>query len=202
MPKLIIFDLGGVITSGEVEQIDRQVAAYLGVESSTLRAATARYKRAVTTGAIGLKELYSAAISELHLPASPAAAVACHLEVYRGILGDLDRETLGLVANLRRKYHVVALANAEREVIPVGRELGLYDPFEAAYISCEMGMQKPDADIYRAVLADYGCKPGDAVFIDDKLENVQGAERLGIHAIHYRPPARLADELTALGVEL
>jgi putative hydrolase of the HAD superfamily len=58
-----------------------------------------------------------------------------------------------------------------------------------------MGMMKPDPDIYLAVLNDLACRPDEAVFIDDKTENVEAARQLGMRGIVFRGVAEVQAEL-------
>jgi HAD superfamily hydrolase (TIGR01509 family) len=61
-------------------------------------------------------------------------------------------------------------------------------------------MKKPDARIYKLTLDRYRVTPENAVFIDDKLENVHAATKLGIHGIHFTTAAKLKRDLETLGV--
>lgn len=44
---------------------------------------------------------------------------------------------------------------------------------------------KPDAEIYKRLLSRYNLNPEESVFIDDRLENIEGARKLGINGIHF-----------------
>ena len=92
----------------------------------------------------------------------------------------------GLIQELRRGRVVACLTNTEVEVGRLNRERGLFAHFDRAFLSTELGLHKPDRAIFERVLADLGCTPPEAVFTDDKLENVAGARATGMHAIHYR----------------
>lgn len=52
--------------------------------------------------------------------------------------------------------------------------------FEKVFVSAELGMLKPDAEIYRHVASELGIEPEQMVFIDNKQVNVDGATALGI----------------------
>jgi HAD superfamily hydrolase (TIGR01509 family) len=62
-------------------------------------------------------------------------------------------------------------------------------------ISAEEKVMKPDAEIYRRTLARLGRRPEETVFIDDSLENVLGAQALGMAAVHFRPGTNVLTEL-------
>jgi putative hydrolase of the HAD superfamily len=49
-------------------------------------------------------------------------------------------------------------------------------------LSCELGVKKPDAAIYRAALDRLGTPPERAAFIDDLVDYCAGADALGIRA--------------------
>jgi putative hydrolase of the HAD superfamily len=49
--------------------------------------------------------------------------------------------------------------------------------------SCDVRMTKPDPRIYRHCLEGLGVEAGEAVFLDDREENVEAAREVGIHAI-------------------
>jgi epoxide hydrolase-like predicted phosphatase len=58
--------------------------------------------------------------------------------------------------------------------------------FDETVFSAEVGMAKPDARIYQLILNRLGVEPQEAVFVDDFIENVEGARHLGLHAIHFK----------------
>jgi putative hydrolase of the HAD superfamily len=68
-------------------------------------------------------------------------------------------------------------------------------------ISAEVGLHKPQPEIYRLAAERLEVEPGGCVFIDDLRENCEGAEAVGMTAVRHREPletiARLA-ELTGL----
>ena len=59
---------------------------------------------------------------------------------------------------------------------------------------------KPDPRIYQEALRLSGLPAGACVFVDDRPANVEGAARLGIHAVQFESPTQFANELTRLGV--
>ena len=65
--------------------------------------------------------------------------------------------------------------------------------------SCELDTIKPEAAIYEHTLEKLGVKPEEALFLDDKPENVEGARRVGMHALLYRDAETLQDELEKQG---
>lgn len=70
--------------------------------------------------------------------------------------------------------------------------------FAACYVSGELGLLKPHPEIYRHVLDDLGIGAAEAVFIDNREANVQGAEALGITSHLFTDAAKLRAFLTSL----
>lgn len=70
--------------------------------------------------------------------------------------------------------------------------------FDAVVISGEVGMRKPEPEIYLHTLDLLGCAPEAAVFVDDLERNVRAAAALGIIGVHHRSYAETIVELEAL----
>ena len=75
--------------------------------------------------------------------------------------------------------------------------------FDAIVISGEVGLNKPDAEIFELAADRVGVPAGECVFVDDLRENCEGAERVGMTAVRHRDAPRTVAELEGLlGVEL
>ena len=72
------------------------------------------------------------------------------------------------------------------------------DAFDRIVISAEVGVTKPKAEIYLLALQQLEVSPSEAVFVDDFIENVEGARAVGMSAIHFRDPESALDELKHL----
>jgi putative hydrolase of the HAD superfamily len=75
--------------------------------------------------------------------------------------------------------------------------------FDGVVISGEVGMHKPQPEIFLLGAERAGVEPGDCVFVDDLRQNCEGAEAVGMTAILHRGADRTVPELERLlGVEL
>jgi putative hydrolase of the HAD superfamily len=107
--------------------------------------------------------------------------------------------TVEILADLRAGGTPLALlSNAGADYGSFFRHGPLGGFFSACYVSGELGLLKPNADIYRHVLGDLGITPDEAVFIDNREANVAGAEALGITGHVFTDPARLRAFLAGL----
>jgi putative hydrolase of the HAD superfamily len=79
----------------------------------------------------------------------------------------------------------------------------LAELFEDVVISAEVGMHKPQPEIFRLACERLGTDPADAVFVDDLRENIAGAEAVGMTGFLHRDPDETVAKLEELlGVEL
>ena len=75
--------------------------------------------------------------------------------------------------------------------------------FDGVVISGDVGLHKPQPEIFRLGCERVGLEPGECVFVDDLRENCEGAEAVGMTAVLHRGAATTVPELERLlGVEL
>jgi epoxide hydrolase-like predicted phosphatase len=131
---------------------------------------------------------------------------------FGGLLGVADSEGLieRMFADLRPEpamLEAVAAARAggvKTGLISNSWGLGIYDRlesteiFDATVISGEVGLHKPQPEIYLLACERLGVQPGEAVFVDDLRENCAGAEAVGMAALLHRDPAATVAELEDL----
>jgi putative hydrolase of the HAD superfamily len=73
------------------------------------------------------------------------------------------------------------------------------DNFTFKTLSAEVKLIKPDAAIYEHTLRGLGVSAEEALFVDDRENNIRAARALGMHAIQFQSIAELKDDLKALG---
>jgi 2-haloacid dehalogenase len=108
-----------------------------------------------------------------------------------------------LVAELAgRAVPLFGITNFSAEFWPPfrAREASLFAPFRDIVVSGAEKLVKPDPAIYALALDRFGLVAGDALFVDDKAENVAAAEAMGIagHVFTGAAPLRAALEAHAL----
>ena len=103
-----------------------------------------------------------------------------------------------LVERLKKHHRVVAGTNTLDPHYLAHQRQGDYDIFHAPYASHLLHAAKPDRAFYDAIVQAEQVKPGDALFIDDLEQNVDGAKQAGLQALHYTDTQALADALERL----
>lgn len=74
----------------------------------------------------------------------------------------------------------------------------VFELFTDIVVSGDEKLLKPDAAIYQLALSRFGVAAGQCLFIDDRLENIEGSEALGIKGHHFQDATALEQELRAL----
>tara|TARA_B100000809_G_scaffold49621_1_gene44581 strand:- start:3847 stop:4467 length:621 start_codon:yes stop_codon:yes gene_type:complete len=98
-------------------------------------------------------------------------------------------------------YNYYALTNFSTETWPTATKLFPFlTTFQGLVVSGEVKMRKPFDPIYHHILEKFNLDPTTTIFIDDSLPNIETANRLGIHGIHFQSPEQLANDLKKLGV--
>jgi epoxide hydrolase-like predicted phosphatase len=113
----------------------------------------------------------------------------------------LNKELLAFIEQLKKKYTTTLLSNYTYEWLEeVIAGENLTPLFDTIFISSRYASIKPEADAFRKVLERLHVAPHEAVFIDDRQINVDGARKLGIQALLFTDVAQLRQDLASLGV--
>jgi putative hydrolase of the HAD superfamily len=110
---------------------------------------------------------------------------------------------VAVVAALRGRYRCTILSNADRSLR--GRlegELALHHLFDDIVVSAEVGLAKPQPEIFQLAAERLGLPPAACVFVDDWDKNVEAAQAVGMQAVLHRADQGhdLRAQLAALGV--
>jgi len=88
------------------------------------------------------------------------------------------------------------LSNMVREIgVHLRDTLRLFEGFTSVTYSYELGLVKPDPDIYLEALASLGAAPEEALFVDDREVNIDAAHAVGMHVHHFRGHEGLVAEI-------
>jgi HAD superfamily hydrolase (TIGR01509 family) len=121
---------------------------------------------------------------------------------YGGVLTDPGEDHLAepplLTALRKAKQHglkTALLSNADGWWQPPTSWRGLFD---ATIISGEVGLAKPQTEIYLLTAAELNLEPQECVFVDDLAVNVRGAAQAGMVGVHHRSTRSTLEELEIL----
>ena len=110
---------------------------------------------------------------------------------------NINYEMVKLIDSLSSDYKVALLTNAGVKNVREGIAAILHI-FNYVYISAELGMIKPNPDIFEYALSDMSVDAEDVLFIDDRQENVSAAKKLGMSGLVFTDAASLKSYLDKL----
>lgn len=196
---VVIFDFGGVLIDWNPRYLYRKL---FGDDEQAMETFLAE----VTTPEWNLRQDAGRSWDEavrLLTDEHPTKAelIAAYQHRWEETLGGAIDDSLHILRELKEAGHpLYGLTNWSHETFPFARErFDFLTLFDGIVVSGEEGMIKPDPRLYQTLLERYDIDPATAIFIDDNKANVDAAEALGIHGIHFHAPRQLRDELIALG---
>jgi putative hydrolase of the HAD superfamily len=193
--RALVVDFGGVLTTS-VWPAFASFCEAEGLDPDTVRelfrgdAEALKLLRGLETGALADDE-FERRFGALLGVASSDGLIA---RMFAGL--EPDEEMIGAVRAARA-------AGVGTGLISNSWGLGIYDRaptelFDATVISGEVGLHKPQPEIYLLACERLGVEPGEAVFVDDLRENCAGAEAVGMTAVLHRDPAATVATLEEL----
>lgn len=111
-------------------------------------------------------------------------------------------ESVDILMDLKRRgYPVYGLTNWNDVKWPIAlQEFPFLRLFDGRIVSGEVKLAKPDPAIYQLLLDTYTLNPRECLFIDDRMDNVQTAQNLGINAVQFVSPRQLEKDLIAYSI--
>ena len=192
----VIFDYGGVLR-GDARDVWATADAAGGLPPGTLWTAwhdIPEY-RASRDGRIDGAAFRTAVVRTLARVADDdraAESALTTLETHLAGLPPVDPAMRTLIERLRagRRVKLGLLSNANREFSERLRARGVAALFDDVVVSADVGLAKPDPEIFRLATDRLGGPPERCLMIDDQAEHVVGARAAGLRA-HLHEPASL-----------
>ncbi len=185
----IIFDLGGVILNLNPQKTIEAFAKLTGLPTDELSKYANNdvfrlYEKGKTSSAEfrkSLQILFNVVLPDKELD-----------KAWNAMLLDLPLNRLEMIGRLRPRLKTYVLSNTNEihiaEFNKIVREATegkkIQDYFDAVYYSHKVGMRKPDAEIFNMVLKKNELEVSTTLFIDDTLEHIESAKKLGLHTWH------------------
>lgn len=194
--EALLVDFGGVLTTNMWEGFDEFCRAE-GIESGSVMSLFKHEPEALAD--LRLLETGELEPEEFERRFAPRLGI----ERAEGLIARM-------FAAVRPEERLIGAVRAAREagvrtgLISNSWGTAIYDPdaldglFDVAIISGEVGLHKPQAEIYLLAAERLGVEPRMCVFVDDLRENVHGAEQVGMTAILHRDPDATVARLEVL----
>lgn len=187
--KAIIWDLEGVLLQTKEGDVAAAFAGRLNFPVERVKGFFyGDFNDRVDIGEFTQDDFWNNIIETLGLPQSQKEQLVEF--IYEDLF--IDQDLLTDISQYKKTYKTGLLSNYSDCLRPMLNNRWHVDgAFDEIVISSEIGMIKPQPQIYHYILEKLGCEPNEAIFIDDREVNVQGAKEIGMHVIHFtgRQPA-------------
>uniref|UniRef100_UPI0040579E53 HAD family hydrolase n=1 Tax=Acetatifactor sp. TaxID=1872090 RepID=UPI0040579E53 len=112
--------------------------------------------------------------------------------------------TIPWMKELKEKgYSVLYLSNFPRKAEEDCPDSLAFIPYmDGGILSYRDKLIKPDTAIYELLLKRFDLVAEECVFLDDTLVNVEAAEKVGIHGVHFQSKEQAEAELQKLGIDV
>ena len=114
------------------------------------------------------------------------------VSAWNAIIKDVPIKSIKLLTDLKAKgYKIYLLSNTNSLHIEVANnewnkvsELKIEELMDAVYYSHEVGLRKPDQSIFEFVCAKHKLDVSKTLFIDDSIQHIEGAKKIGLQTYH------------------
>lgn len=201
MISTIYFDLGGVVFDFRPDKRLQKMATISGISEETLQAELfdSGFSDDCDAGVYSAQAMYLSACNRLSW--TPSYQEFQHLWVGAFVP---DVSVIALARILSASYKVGLLTNNPPILREVLTEIhaDMERIFNPILFSGELRMMKPDVAIFHKAVEMAKCPADEILFIDDSTKHIQGAQQVGMKAIHFATTSSLVEELQRIGIEL
>ncbi|MEO8906457.1 MAG: HAD family phosphatase [Microbacteriaceae bacterium] len=196
--RVIVFDYGEVISVTPTEQDRAALLAVADVDPDLFWPSYWRHRNELDQGTLAIGDYWQLVAADVGAQFSDTKVHQLWVSDFRSWLS-ADADTLDVLFDLSTGgTRMALLSNAGRDFGSYFRHGPLGALFERVFVSGELGIIKPAAQIFEHVLDALAISAPQMVFVDNKEENVLGAQALGITGHVYTGAADLRAFLATL----
>lgn len=193
--QAIIFDWGGVLMRTEDHTFRLTWDQKLGLAPGTVESIVHGIEawQQAQCGTLTVEAYWQQVGSQLGLSTSDLDQL--RLDFYRG--DQLDMNLINFIKELRKDGVTVGLlSNNSLELVDDLSRLKIRPLFDSVVVSAQVGVMKPDERAYQIMLRELDTDASDSLFVDDSLQNIEGARQTGMAAIHFTPALDLRNRIS------
>ena len=179
--KAIIWDVGQVLYITDDKDLYETLSKKTGIPYEKIREVYfSEMNDLIDVGKVTEEEFAAYAMEVLEISAQKYA----EYEQAREDSLYLDEKMMERIKELRKRYKIGLLSNFTPDLRhKIEHVWKNSDQFDEIVISCEVGLLKPGAEIFELILHRLGVQADEAVFVDDRALNIEGAQKVGIHTV-------------------
>ena len=198
MIKAIVFDYGGVVGTEVMPFIYERMARKAKLPIEEVKTEYYKFKQAIQKGEMSMSMFYLRLGKNLNI--DPNELEEIWITTINEKVGT-NKDVVEIVRLLKNGGYKIALCtNNMMPFVELHNKRGDFNIFPIKIISCEIGMRKPDKEIYEYALKQLNVKAEECIFIDNKFENMEAAKNVGMNGILFKDARQLREELRKCGV--
>lgn len=193
--KTVFFDWGGVIADDPGDEFLGQILKQIGATDEQIQEISKAYMPRFMRGQISESEYWNALRSNYGLEIHDS--ISDEFKKWSGLVANQD--VLALVEEAKSQgLQVAVLSNVIEPTYKTLQQAGYYDLFDGVIGSCEVGLAKPQVEIYELALSRMKTTADRSIFIDDKQKNLDPAAKMGFTTILAKSPTQIIEDTRAL----
>ncbi len=194
----VIFDFGGVLGLHQDPAQARVLADLCGLPMDRFRTLYAKDRLMWDRSTVDAAGYWGSILAAAGRPVS-ADLVGRLVRADIAAWTRVNARVVAWAAALRRKgFRTAILSNMPQEILDdmwKDPRLQWMAEFPVRVFSCEVRLVKPEPEIYRLCLDSLGVQASEAIFVDDTIHNVEGAQAVGIQALLFLTAPEAAVEI-------
>ena len=198
--KVIFFDIGGVLLDIHPDKMFNCISSITDVSFEKVKSSFPEeghdiYEKGQMTNQEWFQTFKIALSNNSYLTENK------FWDAWAMILGK-ETKVIDILSDLKKYYKVWLLSNTNPKHISDELDSKYVFPHlvDGAIYSYNVGLRKPNKEIYLKACELAEVKPKESVFIDDLSENIYGAKKVGLNGIHYKSIEILKNDLKLLGI--
>lgn len=201
--KNIVFDLGGVIMNLDVPKtiLEFNKIGITNIVNDTGHHYTDSIFYELEIGKVSETEF----IEKLRGLSSLYPSNGEIKKAWNAMILDMPGDRIELLVKLKNNFNIFLLSNTnsihqEKFIGEVNKRnnISFNELFQKTYYSHEIGLRKPEKDVFNFMLEDSSLIPEETLFIDDSIENIDEAKNIGIQIYHISKKQSLESLFTGL----
>ncbi|WP_455203868.1 HAD family hydrolase [Kaarinaea lacus] len=178
----VVFDVGNVLVEIDFHRVFASWAHYAQCPQEQIaeRYAHDHHYENHERGEISAREYFAALRENLDINISDEQFFEGWNQIFVGEVPTIRQ----LTSHYSTLFPIYAFSNSNEthKAVWISRYSQLLQPFKQVFVSCDIGKRKPDTDAYLHVADAIGTEPRRILFFDDSQQNIEGAQRVGMHA--------------------
>lgn len=194
--KYVLTDMGGVLIDLHWEEYAAKIFnKKMNIDELHLFWTTANSPSAYDKGKITFSELTESLKNEYSIKLSKEQIA----EYFLKIAGKPKKNLNSVIDKIKKQFTIAILSNTnDAHISHLKKNYSFLEKFDKLFLSYELGLLKPNPEIFLHAVKFYNALPEDFIYFDDIISNVEAAKSIGMHAYQVFSPDEILNIINKL----